>query len=1777
MPEWSPCLTVLDLSDNQLSSLPSNLKVIASNIRSLSISRNKFRTVPLCVCSFTTLQSLDLSDNSNIVALPAQMGRLNYLSHLNLSGLKKLNDPPKRFQTNCQDCIRYLNNKLRSVRAFYRMRLVLLGNTNRGKTTLVALLQGKEYGEGSTVGVDISEWWYCPSIGRKAFHFSIWDFAGKEEYYSTHQCFLSQHSLYLLVFNLTHGDKGVEELMPWLNNIALRAPHSCVIIVGTHLDEIPDEERGEINTLMCHVGTLAANYNNKLQIVEVLPVGLKNRIENVCILKKAIYNYAASYRNEGGQLIMSQTIPVSYHVLDKQLETVQQEVRQGIRDPIMHVEEFKTMVHQMSLSDVQDDEELSIATLYLTDIGSLLHFDDRGHSLHEIYFIDPCWLCDIMSKVLTIKEVSPFVKNGILYFKDIPILLKNEQFPWQYFEQYLTLLDKFEIALPLDNQRILIPSMLSDERSEEFEDEKSDNQEPVYSRLIMFSSANTPPGFWSRLLARIMHSIPKVYHALDKSIPTLEPAHCSTVLKHHHTQEELKFSIHSMTPTVSKRELSVVDTSAEISLDVSTTSMLGAQVSGNSEPGASFIAPILSHPVSSVSAWPLLPNSPKLLPNHHFSDSFDAKDIHLEYWKTGLYYKDPDIMFRIESLQDSIQFKQETKNGIHLIASANKSGKKIIAQLVDLVVSLVSEWYPGLKEGKHGSSGLEQEVPCFECIKQGQANPFMFKVEQCLLVIAMNKTKLKCGFFHDDPAKNHAVSLTDIVPDLFLQDIDPDFLVDPEDITCLEDDNSLLCKGTYGEIYHGKYKEKVVAIKKYLSHSEESFTEFRSEAKLLQHIHHPCLVCLIGVCVQPLMALVLEEVPLKSLDFELLEKKIPVHRITIFRVATEVAAALRFLHSRGIIYRDLKATNILLWTLDPYSLCHCKLANFGITTNPAPIGARGLVGTKGFVAPEVMHISKKKQYSVYDHRADIFSFSMFVYQLISRRPSHKIDVAVETGERPELQDVRISHTGYHYLTEVMKICWEDNPNNRFDTDAIVKMLCQLSTQMVMCVVPVKRKVSLHTAIAITPSNFAKAGYSIRLQSELWVCCDSEEGTEISIFNIHTMVEINRIFIKDNHIQCMVLCGDQVWMGSTSGNESNRIINIFSVSSRQVKNKIDVHRNQSISCITSTDQAVYMGTLEGYCFFYSDISEVQAKPRCKYISEHAIDGIVCTQQYIWIAHSKYINLLLLDNLARKFCLRREMDKEAYIGQLSFDCDHNIVWSAHLGGVIVSAWDAHNKCHIYDIDTGRHLKRIANTVCDEDNIMTAMTPALDTVWVGMATGHIMVFHGQELLSWFHPYKGCINFLTCIRSVGPCEMEKGMVVSGGKQFTPLVEDFDKGSKESPEIGTLIVWEAYEARTMKQMKLIEQNAPNHLNNHTTVCQMIQEGQFRDGTRVMLDSDGRESPPFQYPLEYSLESNIHSPSENRTSMESSESTSNKHLPLVVPEVNLEDLVVSRRSQGATIDEEEFKIKVSDSEQRILVRCPKPAKLKVLLSEVQVAVAQDHCKLGYYKGEKAYVLQTQESLEDYLRLLDKPQLCIVTNTPRIHHPTNTEEIFIKIMAVMEQSVMLTCPNSAKLDAFLNEITSVGSLKGQKFDLTYLDSSLEREVTTQEDFDRYLSISNRPPLLVKLKQNTSFSINDSIKITDKSTDIESKVATEDVTLHFKLFESEKILDVVCTKPLRLEAVLNDLKLIESLGGQEWHLVYSVDDSYIKVETQEEFEQYLCTASMPMSTLQIISSF
>ena len=1382
VPEWSVSLSILDLSYNHLSNLPNS--TVASGLKTFNISNNQFHTVPHCVCSFVTLHTLNIANNPNITSLPPELGQLQNLRNLNLNGLNNLNDPPRSVLVTTADCIRYLNSRLHNTRGYYHMKLMLVGNCSVGKSTLVAQLCSKEIGNESTTGVDITQWKYSPAYNRKTFYFSIWDFAGQEEYYATHQCFLSKRSLYLLVWNVTEGDAGVADLKPWLNSISARASNSCVIVVGTFLDEVSEEDRqsGKIDDLLWKVEELTKQYQH-LVVTNITVVGLKGNMENLAKLKDHIYDAAAEYKINN-RYVMGQQIPSSYHALDAKLSSIHRLVKEGRHDPIMHAADFKKMVRDLDLVDIQDDKELHTATHFLHEVGALFHYDDRLHNLDDLYFVDPSWLYDLVSTVAT---NNPYVNNGILKSKNIPLLLEDKRYPCKYLVQLLTLLSRFDIALPLDNdyKRILIPSMLPESRPTAVTELRPDD-EKCYKRFIMFHHTGPqdqrfccPLGLWSCLLSRIMNSIKEVKNILSEQVPVED-------------------------------EDSVIFTSIQSGDAITSTSRRGSSTSSRRE-SCTYCRESLKNYTENGDFERGLLHHNELTTNNDLNSSTLQGDYSktLIYWRSGIFCKVGTLFFCVEYLGQNPEYEDE--DGILIMCSPTAKGRNVLGQLIDAVEMLISEWYPGL------SSSVEQRVPCLECLKNGITNPYEFKVEQLLPLIANHKLTHSCG-------NDHKVQLIELVPDLLLADLDPEFLLDPNEVIYKTQSESLLGVGTFGEVYRGTYKAQAVAVKLYTAREnskvEESFKELRTESKVLQQLHHPCLVCMVGVTIHPAMSLVLEEAPLGALQTILLGENRPFVRIVLYRIAIQVASALRFLHSINIVFRDLNASNVLLWSLSPDHLINCKVAGFTSIAYLGPKGARGLSGTRGFIAPEVAHVDYSKECCAYDHQADIFSFGMFLYQLLARRrpfhdlPPSKIQAAIEEGRRPQLKDVPVAETGLYYMSHVMKHCWAGNPKERPTSQQIVEWLSAPALQLSMSVIPVNSNFSIRNGCIINPIIRNQIN-PISASSELWICCDGAGGAELTILTTNTLEEIGRHFVKENQVHCMKQCGEHVWVASRAGLECG-VVDIFDGNTKNLIHNIKIKEN-AVSCITNSDHLVYMGTMEGYCFaFPLDIKAIQIKSRpCyRFISEHSVDGLALSQTCLWVSTCNQICFLNLDTLDIEGVEKRSKNTHAFVGKMMLSDDGDQMWSAHLGGVIMSVWNASQRMHMFDVDVGACAEEKCHIGSPQDQIMTAMCTALDTVWIGLANGHIMVFGMNppgELLTFFRPYNSYVRFLSASKYPGPCQKEECMMLCGGKMYRPddsfkeLKDNEHKNAKDKPQnTGVTVLWEVLPAKYMRQIQYL-------------------------------------------------------------------------------------------------------------------------------------------------------------------------------------------------------------------------------------------------------------------------------------------------------------------------------------------------------------------------------------
>lgn len=487
------------------------------NISALDVSFNSIQRVPEGLSDLKDLSVLNLNGNASIASLPSELGLASKLWNLGVNGCN-LSEPlksiveSKAYKT--MDIIGYLRSILEEAKPYARMKLMLVGLQGIGKTSLLEQMRHegssgfrrrapehwtKRMGHTSrsnlknqkgvnlsTVGVDIHDWVYQkrtprnqPSYGPVSF--STWDFGGQEEFYATHRYFLSRRSMYLVVWRLTDGLNGITGIQQWLVNIQSRAPGSPVIIVGTHEDMIEGGESSELVQRLqaeVHRRFIDLSDHDKCglpRIMDSMVVSTRTKL-NVKNLCNRIYDVVFSLRCPGStERLLEQKIPATYLYLEEIVSWIAHERHQKKREPVLTYDEYKRLTsEQLKLKynktfrdleplgscEINYNSELQQATRFLHENGVLLHYEDSN--LRDLYFLDPQWLCDILSHVVTIREINPHVKNGLMKIDDLGHSFKSMDINLGGGVQsyVVNLLNKFEVALTWNSQYLLIPSLL---------------------------------------------------------------------------------------------------------------------------------------------------------------------------------------------------------------------------------------------------------------------------------------------------------------------------------------------------------------------------------------------------------------------------------------------------------------------------------------------------------------------------------------------------------------------------------------------------------------------------------------------------------------------------------------------------------------------------------------------------------------------------------------------------------------------------------------------------------------------------------------------------------------------------------------------------------------------------------------------------------------------------------------------------------------------------------------------------------------------------------------------------------------------------------------------------------------------------------------------------------------------------------------------------------------------------------------------------------------------
>ncbi len=188
-------LIKLDLSGNSIREI-SFLKNLRQ-ITLIDLRYNFIKRLPGYLCDFPKIDEINISlkhqvINNNTIAL----------------AVNNIKTPPLDVIKQGKSAIKdYFKQKKI---AETEIKLILIGNSQAGKTSLIDFMQNKfDPDKKSTHGINIE------TFDWNGFMINVWDFGGQDYYHATHRLFLTNNAVYILVWEQnTNKTEKIETLLP---------------------------------------------------------------------------------------------------------------------------------------------------------------------------------------------------------------------------------------------------------------------------------------------------------------------------------------------------------------------------------------------------------------------------------------------------------------------------------------------------------------------------------------------------------------------------------------------------------------------------------------------------------------------------------------------------------------------------------------------------------------------------------------------------------------------------------------------------------------------------------------------------------------------------------------------------------------------------------------------------------------------------------------------------------------------------------------------------------------------------------------------------------------------------------------------------------------------------------------------------------------------------------------------------------------------------------------------------------------------------------------------------------------------------------------------------------------------------------------------------------------------------------------------------------------------------------------------------------------------------
>ena len=466
-------VTKLDLSDNQLTSLPPEIAEL-KNLTNLHIGANQLTSLPPKIAELENLIYLNIGANQ-LTSLPPEIAELKNLTYLNITRNQLTSLPPEILKLSLDIIWEYASegngiflegnpfenppieiikrgreaifNYFKSLegeqKPLNEVKVLLVGEGGAGKTSLVRRLFGEEVdgNEPQTPGINVRKWAF--KNGQREIEANLWDFGGQEIMHATHQFFLSKRSLYILLLD---GRKD-EKPEYWLKLIGNFGGDSPILVVMNKIDENPGYE---LNRKFLKEKYPSIRAFCRLSCTSNEGVEEFSRIlrEELTKVKHLEIKWPESWFNVKNRLEKMRPTYTSYFAFDNKAE----------HHNFIQFNEYKIMCNE---EGIKNESEQNTLVDFLHDLGVILHFKDIP--LLNTYVLEPEWVTNVVYKLINSKEIAE--SRGILKLDTFAKILKQSSgrdfyCPPDQYIFFIGLMNKFELSYDLDKSTLLFPNLL---------------------------------------------------------------------------------------------------------------------------------------------------------------------------------------------------------------------------------------------------------------------------------------------------------------------------------------------------------------------------------------------------------------------------------------------------------------------------------------------------------------------------------------------------------------------------------------------------------------------------------------------------------------------------------------------------------------------------------------------------------------------------------------------------------------------------------------------------------------------------------------------------------------------------------------------------------------------------------------------------------------------------------------------------------------------------------------------------------------------------------------------------------------------------------------------------------------------------------------------------------------------------------------------------------------------------------------------------------------------